>query len=262
MVQFVTLPSQGGDQRQVAEVVRGMMDGKTNNTGTVTLSTGWATTTTIYNERIGYESSIFLIPINATSGADCVPYGAFQDTSTQSIASTTTAYPMTFNTTDYTSGVYIGSPTSRIYVRSAGIYNLQFSSQIENTDTAIHDVDIWLRKNGTNVSGTNGKVAVPNSHGGTSGHILPAWNYFIDLLAGEYVELVLAAASTQVAMTFLAAQTSPTRPATASVIATMHYVSPSASTNVYVSARTKGSATLTHFANDTADKKYGYIVVG
>jgi hypothetical protein len=62
MVQFVTLPQQGGDQRQVAEVVRGIMDGKTNNTGSITLATGGATSTTLYNERIGYDSIVLLSP--------------------------------------------------------------------------------------------------------------------------------------------------------------------------------------------------------
>ena len=252
----------GGTPREISEVVNNLVEGKSNNIGTIALATGWATTTTISDERIGYDSTILLVPLSALAGEDCVPYGAFQDTTTQAVASTTTAYPMTFDTTDYTKGIYIGSPTSRIYVRNSGLYNLQFSSQLTNADTAIHDVDIWIRKNGTNVSGTNGKVAVPNSHGGTSGHMLPAWNYFIDLLAGEYVELVWASESTQVSMEFLAAQTTPTRPSTASVIASMSYVSPSASTNVYVTAKTKGSATLKHFANDTADRTYGYIVVG
>jgi hypothetical protein len=56
--------------------------------------------------------------------------------------------------------------------------------------------------------------------------------------------------------------TSPTRPAVPSAIVTVSYVAPSATSNVYISAKQQGSATLTHWANDTADKTYGYIVVG
>ena len=56
MTQFRTLPPFGGDQRAVAEVVRGIMDGKTNNTGRITLATGNATSTTLYDERIGYDT--------------------------------------------------------------------------------------------------------------------------------------------------------------------------------------------------------------
>jgi hypothetical protein len=254
------LPFQGGEPRDVAEIVNNLVEGKSNNTGEITLATGNATTTTISDERIGYNSIILLTPISAAAGSDAVPYGAFQDTTSQTIASTTTAYAMTLNSTDYSNGVYL-SNSSRINVRNAGTYNLQWSGQFQNTDTQEHDVNIWLSKNGTNVTGSTGFIGIPSSHGGINGHTIAGWNYFIELAAGDYVELYWQAANTAVSLQFYAAGTSPTRPSTASLITTMNYVSPSASTNVYVSARTKGSATLKHFANSTADKTYGYIIV-
>jgi hypothetical protein len=61
------LPPFGGDARAVAEVVNGIMNGKTNNHGTVTLATGGATTTTITDERIGYGSKIMLEPTSSAS---------------------------------------------------------------------------------------------------------------------------------------------------------------------------------------------------
>ncbi len=258
---FRLLPPFGGDQRAVAEIVNGIMNGKTNNHGSVTLATGGALTTTITDERIGYDSKILLIPASAAAYADSSPYGSFQDTTTQTIASTTTAYPMTFNTTDHSNGVSIVS-NSRITVANYGIYNIQFSGQFANTDTQIHDVDIWLSKNGTNVALSKGQISIPNSHGGVDGHILPAWNYFIELNAGDYVQLMWQASSTQVSMISLPTATSPTRPAAASIIATVQYVAPSSTSNVYVSAKAKGSATLTHFANSTANKTYDYVIVG
>jgi len=60
----------------------------------------------------------------------------------------------------------------------------------------------------------------------------------------------------------LPTKTSPTRPSTASLIATLSYVNTATIANVYVSARGKGTATLTHFANSTADKTFGYVIVG
>lgn len=62
-VQFRTLPPAGGDQRAVAEVVRGIMDGRTNNSGYFTTGTS-TTTTTLYDERIGYDSAIIFTPMN------------------------------------------------------------------------------------------------------------------------------------------------------------------------------------------------------
>jgi hypothetical protein len=256
------LPPFGSDQRGVAEVVNGIMNGKTNNTGTVTLATGNATTTTITDARIGIDSVILLAPSSAAAIADTAPYGAFQDSTDQTAASTTVAYPMTFNTTDFSNGVYL-SNSSRMNVRNAGIYNLQFSVQLQNTDNAQHTVDIWFRKNGTDITASNSMFTVPaRKSASIYGHLIGAINYFVELVANDYVEIVWRAESTLVSIEQLPAQTSPTRPATPSVIATMQYVAPNAMDNVYISSQTNGSAVITHFANSTANKTYKYIVVG
>lgn len=259
---FRRLPPIGGDQRAVAEIVNGMMDGKTNNTGTITLATGNATTTTISDPRISRDSMILLVPKSAAAFADTAPYGAFQDSTDQTAASTTTAYPMTFNTTDFSNGVYL-SNSSRMNVRNAGIYNVQFSVQLENIDSAQHDVDIWFRKNGTNITASNSKFTVPaRKSASIFGHVIAAINYFVELAANDYIEIVWRTESTDVSLEQTPAESSPTRPATPSVIATVQYVAPNAMDNVYVSAQTNGSATLTHFANSTASKTYGYVIVG
>jgi hypothetical protein len=256
------LPPFGSDQRGVAEVVNGIMNGKTNNTGTVTLATGNATTTTITDARIGIDSVILLAPSSAAAIADTAPYGAFQDSTDQTAASTTVAYPMTFNTTDFSNGVYL-SNSSRMNVRNAGIYNLQFSVQLQNTDNAQHTVDIWFRKNGTDITASNSMFTVPaRKSASIYGHLIGAINYFVELVANDYVEIVWRAESTLVSIEQLPTQTSPTRPATPSVIATMQYVAPNAMDNVYISSQTNGSAVITHFANSTANKTYKYIVVG
>jgi len=258
---FRTLPVFGADLRGISEVVRGIMDGKTNNTGTITLATGNATTTTIQDYRIGANSVIILVPDSEAAYEDSAPYGAFQDSTDQVAANTTTAYAMTFNTTDYSNGVSVVS-NSRMTVKNYGIYNLQFSAQLVNTDTSIHDIDIWFRKNGTNIPASNSRYSVPNSHGGVDGHTIAALNYYIELNANDYVEIMWATDNTAVSIQQLATRTSPDTPSTPSVIATMQYVAPAASTNVYVTAKGKGTATLTHYANNTADKTYAYIVVG
>ena len=55
---------------------------------------------------------------------------------------------------------------------------------------------------------------------------------------------------------------SPTRPSIPSAIVTVAFVAPSATSNVYVSSQQRGQATITHWANSTANKTYGYIIVG
>jgi len=145
-------------------------------------------------------------------------YAMYQDGFTQTIAVINTGYPIKFRTMDLSNGVSVVSD-SRITFANTGIYNLQFSIQLENSDTQEHDVTIWLRKNGSDVAGSSGFVAVVAKHGGINGHVLPSWNYLLDVVAGEYYELVWSATSTSVTMPFYAAGSPP--PSTASAIFTV-----------------------------------------
>jgi len=261
-IQFQTLPVFGADQRQVAEVVRGAMNGKTNNTGEITLATGNATSTTLYDDRIGFDSLIFFVPLSAAAEADSAPYGAFQDTTDQTAANTTTAYAVTLDTTDYSNGVYL-SNSSRLNVRNYGIYNIQFSIQFKNTTNDAQDVDIWFRKNGTNIAGSNSRFSLPaRKSTGDPSHLIAAMNYFMEMNAGDYAEIMWRVSDVGVSIEQYPTSTSPTRPAVPSAIVTLNYVAPSATTNLYVSTQQQGEATITHWANATADKTYGYIVVG
>jgi hypothetical protein len=149
-----------------------------------------------------------------------IPYGAFFDTTTQT-GSTTTATTITFNSTDITSGVYVGAPTSRIYVNEAGVYNFQFSLQLENTTSTQGDVNIWFRVNGTDAAGSNGLVWVPGKHAGGDGHIIIGWNFFVPLAAGNYVELVwLPSATTITIKNYASVVGPPAIPSTYSAILT------------------------------------------
>ena len=262
---FRTLPPFGGDQRQTAEIVRGIMDGKTNNTGSITLATGGATTTTLDDRRISADSVILFAPASAAAFADSIPYGAFQDSTDQTAASTTVAYPITFNTTDFSNGVTL-SNSSRLNVANAGLYNLQFSIQFKNTTNDGQDVDVWFRKNGTNIANSNSRFHPPaRKSSGDPSHMIAALNFFVDMAANDYVEIMWRTENTGVSIEHFGTSTSPTRPAVPSVIATMNLVGGSGSATfngVYASSQGQGTATITHFANSTANKTYKYVVIG
>jgi hypothetical protein len=153
------------------------------------------------------------------------PYGAFQDSTDQVAASTTVAYPVTFNTTDFSNGVTIVS-NSRITVADAGIWNLQFSLQFTNTTNASQDVDVWFRVNGTNIANSNSRYGLaPRKGAGDPFHVIMALNYFASLNATDYIEIMWRTTDTGVSIEQYAAGTSPTRPAIPSAIATMSFVS-------------------------------------
>lgn len=263
---FRRLPPFGGDQRAVAEIVNNIMDGKTNNTGSITLATGGASTTTITDARIGVDSVILLMPTDDISSTSYFPYGAFQDSTDQTISSTTTAYAMTFNTTDYSEGVSITS-SSRITAGYSGLYNLQFSSQFTNTDSAEQDISIWFRKNGSDIASSNSEFTINKKHGSLDGRLIAGLNFFVALAKNDYIEIMWSATNTTVSMQQIPAQTSPTRPATPSVIATLSYLSSNGYTSdiftqPYISSVTNGSAVISHPANSISGKTFKYIVVG
>jgi hypothetical protein len=151
-----------------------------------------------------------------------VPYGAFSSDQDQT-AVVNTATLMTLNTTDFANGVSISS--SKITVATAGVYNLQFSAQFQNTDTAFQDVYIWLRQNGVDIPGSTGFVSIPNRHAGTDGHAIVGWNYFLNMAANDYVEIYWSVPNVAVTIQHLAASGTPTKPSTQSVVATMSFVS-------------------------------------
>lgn len=113
-------------------------------------------------------------------------YGAFASTVDQVVGAINTPYAITFNSTQISRGVSIGSPTSRIVVDRQGIYNIQFSLQVDKTAGGKGNTWIWARINGTNVADSASQVAVkdPDSEN------VAAWNFLLPLNAGDYFELV------------------------------------------------------------------------
>ena len=150
------------------------------------------------------------------------PYGAFSSDQDQT-AVANTATLMTLNTTDFANSVSIVN--SKITVVNLGIYNLQFSAQFQNTDTAFQDVYIWLRQNGVDITGSTGFISVPNRHAGTDGHAIIGWNYFLNMAANDYIEIYWSTSNTAVTIQHLPASGTPTKPSTQSVVATLSFVS-------------------------------------
>ena len=154
-----------------------------------------------------------------------LPYGAFSSDQDQTTTANT-ATLMTLNTTDFANGVSIAS--SKITVANAGIYNLQFSAQFQNTDNQIQDISIWLKQNGTDIPGSTGYVSIParkSASAGEEAHQITGWNYYLSMNANQYVEIYWSTTLASVTIQNYAAGTSPTRPSTQSVVATLSFVS-------------------------------------
>ena len=119
-----------------------------------------------------------------------------------------------------------GTVTSKIYVDTAGAYNIQFSLQLSNSDTSSeYETDVWLKYNGADLPNSNSVVTVPKKHSGLNGQIIIALNYFLEMKDGDYFELAWHTNGTTVFIETIPAGTTPTRPAAPSAILTVNYVS-------------------------------------
>jgi len=157
-----------------------------------------------------------------------VPYGAFSSDQDQTTTANT-ATLMTLNTTDFSNNVSIAS--SKIKVVKAGIYNLQFSVQLENSNNAPQDIFIWLRQgndggSSADITGSTGKVGLPaRKNPGDPFHSIIGWNYFLSMAADDYVQIYWSTTSADVSIQYYAASGTPTKPSTQSVVATLSFVS-------------------------------------
>jgi hypothetical protein len=151
-------------------------------------------------------------------------WGSFWDTTTQTAASANTAYSITLNSADAANnGVSVVSG-SRVTFANAGVYSLTYSIQFTNSDTQIHDVNVWLRKNNAGSAGdipdTDSKFSIIARHGGINGNVIGTVNFVIPVAANDYIELIWATTNTQVTLETIPAGTTPVSPRIPSVVFT------------------------------------------
>lgn len=150
------------------------------------------------------------------------PYGAFQDNTTQTAAVINTPYAVILGTTDYSNSVRVvtdGTNLTRITVDETGIYNMAFSLQLQKTTATAKNAWIWPRVNGVDVPDSATKVTLQ----GSSAAVVAAWNFFLSLTAGDYVQLMWAVNDTDI--TILHESATAFCPEIPSAILTMNFVS-------------------------------------
>jgi hypothetical protein len=143
-------------------------------------------------------------------------YGSFYDTTTQTATVINTAKAITFNTTDLSNGVFIGSPTSRIVVDSEGVYNFALSFQIDKTSGGTGQFFIFFRLNGVDVPDSAGLIRIQ----GNNAEIFSAYNLFLQLKANDYVEVMFSVDDLSVELHAIAA--TPPVPSIPSIILTVN----------------------------------------
>lgn len=148
-------------------------------------------------------------------------YGAFSSTQTQ-IGLRNSILSMSFNTTDVGgSGVSLVDNT-KLRVENTGIYNLQFSSQLDRISSGTNIVTIWFAYTGSSIA--NSATDVTITGGAAANPLVASWNYILPMSASSYVEIYWSHndnADDDIELKAVATRTGPIRPAVPSVIATL-----------------------------------------
>lgn len=169
--------------------------------------------------RTYYESGGQGRPLDGTESF-FLPYGAFIDRTTQTATTIDTAYALSLEVQQLSNGVYRDAiNTSRVYVDVSGVYNVQFSAQLQKTSGGAATAFIWFRVNGQDVGASATKITVQ----GSSAAAVPAWNFLLDLNAGDYFELMWAVTNT--GLILLAEAATAFCPSIPSLILTTTYIS-------------------------------------
>lgn len=158
------------------------------------------------------------------------PYGQFSSNTDQTAAAIDVAYALTYDQSDFLDGVTL-SNSSRLNVPHEGIYKVTYSIQLKNTTNDVQDVDIWLRKNGSDIANTNSRFSIPSRKStGNPSHLIATTPIMVDLAANDYIEVIWHATDTGVSIEHFPAVTysagvTPTIPATPSAFVQVEFVS-------------------------------------
>jgi hypothetical protein len=129
---------------------------------------------------------------------------------------------MSLNSTDITNGVSISGSTNpfNTYIKTenAGIYDIQFSAQVDKTDGGTDDIVIWLRKNGIDLTDTATTLTLPTNNS----KVVAAWNWFVTSANGDYYQIIWRSADTDLRL--LAEPITVDHPGIPSVIVTANRV--------------------------------------
>ena len=178
----------------------------------------------LYFNTIDNITSAILGVVGMTSFS--APYGSFIDTSTVAAVPNVSTAVLLNGVNTNSSQVYIGTPTSRIYITNSGIYNYQYSLQLTNSAAQIHPLTVWIRQNGVDVPNSSSAVNLPVKRGSINSETILAINYLIRVQAGDYIELMWLADDAAVSLsTIPASVVAPIYPVAPAAIITVTFVS-------------------------------------
>ena len=159
------------------------------------------------------------------------PYTVLQSSVNQTLPAIDQAVAVTYNTNDFPDGISIGSPASRIVVSYKGVYQFTFSLQFTSTSTGTELINVWFRKNGTDIAASNSQFSIPaRKSAGVPAGVVAVTPFAFNLSANDYIEIMWNSTATTTSLENIAAKTysagnNPTIPASPSAIVAIQFIS-------------------------------------
>ena len=238
---FPPLPVSGSGSGLTFPFFSAYQNGHTELTGNIANN---STTPIPVTSTAGFESSGFLIIDQEVIQYTSITATTFDGTITRGVKGTTNVAHNTGDAVSEAAGVAAGSsaaatldtvivsnqitctvPDSKVYLTKAGIYNIQFSMQFLNFTTSEDNVTVWFRKNGTDIANSASIEQVNSKHGSNPGASILALNLVEQFAANDYVELYWASNTGNTVLATYPPGTSPTHPASPSMILSVSFVS-------------------------------------
>ena len=157
-------------------------------------------------------------------------YGAFASTQTQSVTAAGTTV-ITFNTV-FESNKVVGpstGSTTRIYIQESGVFNVQFSAQVDTDTTNTESKgEIWFRKNGLDIDDSNTIISVSRKD---YQNVL-SLNFVSTFFANDYLELVMYSSTSDFQILAVSGTGRPDIPSVIFTVTPVSYVLPGSGTAI------------------------------
>lgn len=146
-------------------------------------------------------------------------YGAFYDTSAQTLTGVNQAKRLDIANTFEANGISLSG--NKIVFNNIGTYELIFSIQYKNTSQNQEDIYIWYRKNGVDIPYSSSVFTIPaRKSAGIPAQLIAVTPFIATLAASDFIEIYWNCNNTEVTVETFTTHTNPTIPDTPGVIIT------------------------------------------
>ena len=151
-------------------------------------------------------------------------FGSFFDTTTQNVTSGTITAMQVNNSDTFNNGVFVGTDINAkptlFTVSDAGVYNVQFSAQLNRTSGGTSKtISIWLRMNGVDIPNTATHLTLQAN----AGKLVAAWNFFVQFGATDALQIMWSQ-DDSIELLYQSADLVLPHPAVPSVIVTINQI--------------------------------------